>query len=192
MGCPPAPNTSHIRWYLQLLQPHLPSQTTNCPAADRRNLDAANIAPTLSRGQALWDDIYEPHSAKLLGKLSDSHPDLPVHILSSHYSALLSDPFDSSPAGGYKVGRVLTSLIAMSCLRAQRGVGPQVTSHVFGLKKALLPGAPGTREEEVQGQEWLCSDEGVKWALESVDEISDVIAGGETSFAGPSSRESKL
>jgi hypothetical protein len=80
----------------------------------------------------------------------------------------------------------------MSCLRAQRGVGPQVTSHVFGLKKALLPGAPGTQEEEVQGQEWLCSDEGVKWALESVDEISDVIAGGETSFAGPPSRESKL
>lgn len=146
----------------------------------------------LKRGKALWDGIYEPHSAKLLHRLAESHPDLPVHILSSHYSALLSDPFTTSPNGGYKVGRVLTSIVAMTCLRAQQGVGPQVTSHVFGLKKANLAGGGGEREEKIKGQDWLCSDEGVKWVLESTDEISEVITGGETSFAGKPERDSKL
>ncbi len=81
----------------------------------------------------------------------------------------------------------------MTCLRAQGGVGPQVTSHVFGLKKGLLPNALGRGEEkEVKGEEWLGSDEGVEWILESADEVSEVIAGGEVSFAGGLKRESKL
>ena len=146
----------------------------------------------MHRGRTLWDDIYEPHSKKLLSKLGESHPDLPVHILSSHYSHLLSDPFETQPSGGYKIGRVLTSVIAMTCLRAQRGVGPQVTSHVFGLKKALLPDGAGKGEQAVEGQEWLASDEGVRWVLESTDEISELIANGQTSFAGGPAREAKL
>ena len=80
----------------------------------------------------------------------------------------------------------------MTCLRAQQGVGPQVTSHVFGLKKANLEGGGADGEAKVQGQDWLCSDEGVEWVLESTDEISEVVAAGQTSFAGGPNRESKL
>ncbi|ODO06170.1 hypothetical protein L198_01402 [Cryptococcus wingfieldii CBS 7118] len=150
-----------------------------------RKLTPQNVTETLARGQSLWDAIYEPLSAKLLSKLSDAHPDLPVHILTSHYSHLLSDPFTTPPPGGAKVGRVLTSVVSMACLRAQQGVGPQLTSHVFGLKKSLLEGGGAEREAPLKGQEWLTSDEGVRWVLESTDEISQVLTEGRASFAGP-------
>ncbi len=73
----------------------------------------------------------------------------------------------------------------MACLRAQRGVGPQLTSHVFGLKKSLLEGGGAESEAELQGQDWLTSDEGVEWVLNSVDEVSAVVGKGKTTFAGP-------
>ncbi len=140
----------------------------------------------------MWDAIYEPHSVKLLAKLAESHPDLPIHILNSHYGALLSDPFQTAPSGHFKVGRVLTSVVAMACLRAQQGVGPQVTSHVFGLKKALLDGGGSDGESALQGQDWLTSDEGVEWILQSVDEVSAVVGQGRTTFAGPTPERAKL
>lgn len=151
------------------------------------NIDASN-----ARGRGLWDAIYEPHSTKLLQKLSDAHPDLPIHILTSHYSNLLSDPFGSSPTGGAKVGRVLTSVVAMACLRAQTGVSPQLTSHVFGLKKALLEGGGADGETALPGQEWLTSDKGVEWILESTDAISELVGEGQVSFASPMRRDAKL
>jgi hypothetical protein len=44
----------------------------------------------------------------------------------------------------------------------------------------------------VDGQEWLTSDEGVKWALESVDGIAEVVVGrGRSSFAGAPGDEVK-
>lgn len=113
-----------------------------------------------------------------MAKLGDSHPDLPVHIINSHYGPLLADPPTTPPPGAFRLGRVLTSMIAVAALRAQTGVGPQVTSHVFGLKKALLPGGGGDGLS-VAGQEWLTSDEGVKWVLESVDDMSKVVRGDE-------------
>ncbi len=150
-----------------------------------RQPTSSNIDSIASRGQSLWDAIYQPHAVKLLHKLADSHPDLPVHILNSHYGALLSDPFNTAPEGHFKIGRVLTSVVAMACLRAQRGVGPQLTSHVFGLKKSLLEGGGAESEAELQGQDWLTSDEGVEWVLNSVDEVSAVVGKGKTTFAGP-------
>jgi len=151
-----------------------------------------NLATTSTRGRALWDSVYEPHSTKLLSKLSAAHPDLPTHILQSHYGPLLSDPFRTAPPGHFKAGRVLTSLVAIACLRAQQGVGPQVTSHVFGLKKALLEGGGAEGEEPVKGQEWLTSDEGVTWVISSTDDISRVVGEGRTTFGGGMKRESKL
>jgi hypothetical protein len=144
-----------------------------------------NLNGTKIKGRALWDSIYEPHSAKLLAKLAQSHPDLPVHILTSHYGPLFSDPLEQFPEGHFKIGRLLTSVVAIACLRAQQGVGPQLTSHVFGLKKALLEGGGAEGESAVQGQDWLTSDEGVEWALKSVDAIAEGVVGqGKTSFAG--------
>lgn len=106
-----------------------------------------------------------------------------MHILNSHYGALLSDPADHVP--GAKIGRVLTSVVAIACLRAQTGVGPQVTSHVFGLRKAFEDGSYNAAgEEEVQGGQWLASDEGNLWILASVDRIVEAIGEGQgTTFA---------
>lgn len=87
----------------------------------------ANVTYTVeTQALALWNSIYDPHSTKLLHKLAESHPDLPVHILNSHYGPLLSDPTPTVGAGSGKVGRVLTSVVAIACLRAQQGVTPQV------------------------------------------------------------------
>ena len=139
----------------------------------------ANITAITQRGKSLWDSIYRPFEKKLYEKLADSHPDLPVHILNSHYGALLSDPARS--AGTPSAGRVLTSIVAVSCLRAQSGVGPQVTSHVFGLRKALEDGTWATDVETQHGVQWLASDEGNTWILNSVDSIVEAIGEGKGS-----------
>lgn len=148
----------------------------------------SNIADiTGPRAWSLWDSIYTPFSSKLISKLALSHPDLPITILSSHYGALLSDPPLPPIPGHVKVGRVLTSVVAMACLRAQQGVGLQVTSHVFGLKKSL---GEGRDEQRIAGEEWLVTDEGCEWVLRSVDDIVAEVTGGEGSFAV--GKESKL
>lgn len=145
----------------------------------RRELSQSNIGSVLGRGRALWDSIYAPFSGKLVNKLAASHPDLPVHIVEAEYGALFSDPSQRAPQGA-DVGRVLTSVVAVACLRAQTGVGPQVLSHVFGLRKAVEGGEEGA--EAVQGGEWLASNEGSEWLLKTVDEVVEAIGGG--GFAG--------
>ncbi|KAF5245766.1 hypothetical protein FAUST_1553 [Fusarium austroamericanum] len=155
-----------------------------------RQPTSQNIDQTLARGRGLWDSIYRPYEDKLFEKLALAHPDLPVYILSSHYSALLSDPAASDRDTLASLGRIHTSMIAISCLRAQTGVGPQVLSHVFGLRKALEDGTykndqNGETEESVQ---YLASDEGGHWILNTVDKIVQAIGG--SSFAP--GNESKL
>lgn len=80
---------------------------------------------------------------------------------------------------------MLTSLVAVACLRAQTGVGPQVLSHVFGLQKAYQDGsAEAEGELEVEGGKWTASEEGVEWVLGSVDAIVKALGeDGESSFA---------
>lgn len=75
--------------------------------------------------------------------------------------------------------------MGISCLRAQTGVGPQVISHLFGLRKAISDESYKAQgEEEVPGAEWLASDEGNIWLLKSVDRIIVAMGGREgTSFA---------
>lgn len=131
--------------------------------------------PTFHRGRNLWNSIYTPHSVKLLDKLASYHPDLPVHILESHYSLLLSDPESNTPG---PLGRTLTSVLAIACLQAQTGVGGQATSHTFGLKKALTE-SDGTDEGlDKQEKEWLCGDAGTEWVLQSIEALRDTVTGG--------------
>lgn len=142
-----------------------------------RALTPDNLPQRQAAGRALWDSVYEPFETKLVDRLALSHPDLPVHILSSHYGPLLADP--AGDRGGLAgVGRVLTSIVAIACLRAQTGVGPQVLSHVFGLRKAVEQGVH-LREvegvEEREGVEWLAGDEGSQWILSSVDGIAEAV-----------------
>ncbi|KAJ5692027.1 Dol-P-Man:Man(5)GlcNAc(2)-PP-Dol alpha-1-3-mannosyltransferase [Penicillium macrosclerotiorum] len=150
--------------------------------APTRTPNPDNIAAISARGRALWDSIYRPFENKLYSKLAESHPDLPVHILHANYGALLSDPVRST---GASAGRVLTSIVAVACLRAQTGVGPQVLSHVFGLRKALEDGSWADDVETEQGARWLASDEGNAWILSSVDAIVEAISGGTGSNFAP-------
>lgn len=143
------------------------------------------MADILNRGQSLWKSIYYPFETKLQQKLAQSHPDLPVHIVEGEYGNLFADPDATSTAQGVvpaTVGRVLTSIVAVSCLRAQTGVGPQVVSHVFGLRKAFEDGTAKT--DEIEGGSWLASDEGSVWLIGIVDRIVDAIGKGDgTTFA---------
>lgn len=161
-----------------------------------RDFTSSNLEARKRDGLALWDSVYLGFERKLLNKLAQSHPDLPVHILNGHYANLLSNPPEHAQRwqeseenengnGIEPVGRVLTSLVAIACLRAQTGVGPQVVSHVFGLRKAYEHGdAHAEGEKPVEGGEWLASDDGNIWMLESVDRLVHAIGGGEgTTFA---------
>ncbi|KAK3676994.1 hypothetical protein LTR78_003199 [Recurvomyces mirabilis] len=150
----------------------------------RRNLNTETIPHTLQRGNDLWESVYRPFSSKLTAKLAQSHPDLPVFIIEGEYGALFSDP--RYPSGDDpnipNIGRVLMSVLAVSVLRSQTGVGPQVVSHLFGLRKAYEDGTADA-EPEVQGGKWLASNEGAMWLLESIDKIVEAIGDGQTSFA---------
>lgn len=156
-----------------------PDVASRLETAPSRGLSPENLPDATKRGRALWDSVYRPFEEKLLAKLAESHPDLPVHILGSHYAPLLSDPAARGGLAG--TGRVLTSLVAIACLRAQTGVGPQVLSHVFGLRKAIEDGSY-KKGGEVEGAEWLATDEGSEWVLKTVDSISKALGGG--NFAG--------
>ncbi|CAN8105319.1 unnamed protein product [Discula destructiva] len=149
-----------------------------------RTLTPQNVEQRQKSGLALWTSVYDPFDQKLLARLADSHPDLPVYILNGHYSQLLSNPEEEGHGAVQQrgklaeVGRVLTSLVAIAALRAQTGVGPQVLSHVFGLRKAIEQGfheREAEGEEERRGMEWLAGEEGSEWVLRSVDAIVDKV-----------------
>lgn len=146
--------------------------------------DASNIYQINARGRGLWDKIYRPLNEKLEAKLGEAHPDLPVFIINNEYGGLFTDPERST---GATVGRITTSLIAITCLRAQQGVGPQVLSHVFGLRKALEDGS--WKDEPAAGSEeairWLASDEGCTWVLEKTDELVEALGGAQGSTFAP-------
>lgn len=178
-----------------------PSLSASLSTTSTRQTTPQNISAVHARGRQLWESVYTPLDAKLEAKLAEAHPDLPVHILGSHYGPLLSDPEERNGLG--YVGRSLTSVVAIACLRAQTGVGPQVLSHVFGLRKAVEQGEHveefQQKTEEAEGIERLASDEGCEWILKSVDAISEAMAaqdgngnGGAGFATSMRKRESKL
>ncbi len=110
--------------------------------------------------------ISQPHHLKLEHKLGEYCPDLPIHILQCHYAALLS-PFEPEQRRPWDLDRVSSSVLAVTCLRAQDGLERQVESHVFGLKKA---------SSACEGPEkWLTTDDGCMWLLDTIDEMSDLL-----------------
>ncbi len=153
----------------------------------------SNIDSIICRGNSLWSSIYRPFDSKLYSKLAESHPDLPVFILNHEYGALFADPPNLGHETGAKVGRVLTSIVAVACLRAQTGVGPQVISHVFGLRKAFEDESfKAEGEFEVEGGEWLASDEGNIWLLGAVDAVVEALVQGTGSSFAPGFEKAKL
>ena len=72
------------------------------------------------------------------------------------------------------LSRVMTSVVGSACLRAEGGVGPQLTSHVFGLLKGRAAQGQGY---EMNGEDrWLATDEGTEWVINTVDSILDAVA----------------
>jgi hypothetical protein len=139
----------------------------------RRTGTPGNIESIVARGRGLWNSIYEPHADKLHDKLGSYHPDFIAFIIQAYGSVLAPLPGGDQEQGN--LSRALSSVVGSACLRAEGGVGPQLTSHVFGLLKA--------RGEEDQNEEdkWLSSDEGAEWVIRTVDKISDgVTSGGES------------
>jgi hypothetical protein len=160
-----------------------PETQSRLRTTSTRDVTPGNIEQVQRRGRALWKSIYAPLDQRLYEKLALAHPDLPVHILNGNYGPLLADPAATAATeeqrGGGRVGRVLTSIVAIACLRAQTGVGPQVVSHVLGLRKSVQDGTCKDDEQAVSAEAvgWLASDEGSEWILRCVDRIAAALGG---------------
>jgi hypothetical protein len=90
----------------------------------------------------------------------------PAFIIQS-YGSVLSPLAGANEQGN--LSRTLGSVVGVACLRAEGRVGPQLTSHVFGLLKARS--TEGLSEED----RWLASDEGAEWVIRTVDTLLNVI-----------------
>jgi len=133
----------------------------------RRTANPENIDAIIARGIALWNSIYEPHAVKLHDKLASYHPDLISFIIQSYGSVLSPLPGGADEQGN--LSRALGSVVGIACLRTEGRVGPQLTSHVYGLLKART--AEGLSEED----RWLASDEGTEWVIRTIDTLLDVV-----------------
>lgn len=146
-----------------------------------------NVDAVIARGRRLFDSIYAGLAGRLGDRLARAHPDLPGHIVACHYGPLLADPPlpPPSPAAdalaAARTGRLLTSVVAVACLRAQPGVTPQLLSHVHGLRNAVDDGSwsDGWVRERSDGDEalvrWLADDKGCQWILTTVDTIVNAL-----------------
>ncbi|KAG8941602.1 hypothetical protein FRC03_004307 [Tulasnella sp. 419] len=170
-------------------------RTINCLAALRASLEddvkekldsvqssrePLSQQQVINNGAHLFNSIYIPHTEKLLGKLKASHPDFGDFVIQHAYGGLLSNPplHPTSQSIHHRppvVTRTLTSALAIACLRAQGGVGPQLTSHVFGLLKAGEEMNANGDEGELEVEKWLATDEGVEWVVRSVDRVCEVV-----------------
>lgn len=164
----------------------------SCVTCSYRKITSDELKPVQEAAYALWDDIYTPVSDKLVSILGQSHPDLPVFIIDSEYGPLFAPPhtFATKDAlrtePSWEVNRLRTSLVAIAGLRAQGGVGPQVTSHVWGLMKAR--NSISDNDQNKNGLQWLTSEEGALWAIRAIDGLCEAVEGSEE----PEPRESKL
>jgi len=68
-------------------------------------------------------------------------------------------------------------VVGIATLRAEGRVGPQLTSHVFGLLKAR--NVENLNDED----KYLSSDEGTEWVIRTIDEIVDAVTSEEASSA---------
>lgn len=127
------------------------------------------------RATKLWRSIYYPYESKLYKKLAWAHPDLPIHILHNHYGTILSNPPLEERGTLATLGRFMTSIVAISCLRAQTGVEPQLVAHIFGLQKALEDGSleQDNPAEEPKVIESLTSERGLTWILRTIDTLME-------------------
>jgi hypothetical protein len=131
----------------------------------RQSTNSSISQDPTAQGRKLWDSIYTIHSDKLLLRLGHSHPDLPTVILGHHYPFLASTRYFN---GRPLLNRLLTSTVAVSCLRAQQGSSRQLESHIYGLKNAEIGEDIDQSESNMH---LMKSDHGCIWIIEVVDSI---------------------
>jgi len=145
----------------------------------KRTANSDNITSTVTQGMALWKSIYQPHADKLYNKLGSYHPDFISFIIQCYGSVLsplsgatkaYSDTSSLEDLDQGNLSRALGSVVGIASLRAEGGVGPQLTSHTFGLLKAR------NTENQSEEDKWLSSDEGTEWVLRIVDEVLDGVS----------------
>ncbi|KAF8528896.1 hypothetical protein BU17DRAFT_37936 [Hysterangium stoloniferum] len=140
-----------------------------------REASPSNIEEFTERGRRLWTHIYAPHDEKLAAKLGSYHPDFISFIIQS-YGMVLNPWAPGDPAHEQRnVNRTLSSVVGVACLRTEGGVGPQLTSHIFGLLKSHGDSYNG--EPATEGDRWLSSAEGAEWVTKTIDELCDVVRG---------------
>jgi len=147
----------------------------------KRTASSGDIESIVTRGKDLWKSIYTPHADKLHDKLGSYHPDFIAFITQSYGTVLSPLPGQTK---SYKdtssledrdqgnLSRAMGSVVGIASLRAEGGVGPQLTSHVFGLLKARDADNYILSEED----KWLASDEGTEWVIRIVDEVLDGVS----------------
>ena len=102
----------------------------------------------------------------LLLLLTDRAAAFLAFIIQSYGSVL--SPLPGADEQG-NLSRALGSVVGIACLRTEGRVGPQLTSHVFGLLKARA--AQNLSEDD----RWLASDEGTEWVIRTIDTLLDVV-----------------
>lgn len=131
-------------------------------------------------GSNLFQDIYRDKTQKLLQVLAHSHPDLGLYIVQNEYGPLFAPPSMYRPRQepSWEVNRIRVSLMNIAALHAQGGVGPQVTSHIYGLLRSK-PSFEHIHGQERAGLDFLASTEGATWVLETVNRVAQVVDGTE-------------
>lgn len=106
-----------------------------------------------------------------------------MYIVGYEYGPLFVPPplYHGQDAGSFapwEVNRIRVSLTSIAALHAQGGVGPQVTSHIFGLLRAR-PSFAHLPADERRGLEFLASEDGAEWVLRTINEVCRIVDGAE-------------
>jgi hypothetical protein len=106
------------------------------------------------------------HHADILPRQPSAGNSRAAFIAQSYGSVLAPLPTSGTQVQG-NLSRALCSVAGVACLRAEERVGPQLTSHVFGLLRARYT------EDQSPRDAWISSDEGVEWVICTVDKTVD-------------------
>ncbi|KAL1949851.1 hypothetical protein VTO73DRAFT_8732 [Trametes versicolor] len=138
----------------------------NLRTSELRTLE--NINEFKARGNALADSIYGPQSDGMRAKLRSYHPDFTESITQIYAAVFASFPEEAAVQGN--LSRAQNSIVAIACLRTEgAGVGELLNGHALGLLRAR-------DEPELPPEDyWLASEEGLEWALTTIDMLLDVL-----------------
>jgi hypothetical protein len=149
----------------------LPSDVSRALCTEpTRDVEMRNKEAMFVRGRELWTNTHRPYGEIIEMKHKEAHPDLPAFIIDHEYGFLLAE---SSGAVAGRASGIRTSLSAIACLQAHGAKASQLFGHIHGLRKAWEDGSWSMviDPDKEDAFEWLVSDAGCAWLLDSVDEL---------------------